>query len=119
MAVVPWPISLGVIAVPFTIVRAEQRTAYAEAPTMTFVSPAPEAAKLRFAGIGLDLMVRFDDGEWQPATVQATAEQTVEEHFASYWVDVPAGTTEVQFQGQAWYGGPWHVRDATFWSLDS
>jgi len=104
-------------AAPFTIVRAEQRMAHAEAPTMSFVAPAPAAAKLRFAGIGLDMKVRFDGGPWQEATVQRTLAPTAEEHFASYWVDVPAGTTTVEFGAENWYGGSWHVRDASFWSL--
>lgn len=106
-------------AAPFSIVRAEQRTAHPASPIMTFVAPAPAGAKLRFAGIGIDMMVRFDDGPWQSATVQATKVDTDEEKFASYWVDVPAGTTQVQFSAEQWYGGSWHVRDASFWSLDS
>lgn len=106
-------------AVPFTIVRAEQRTAHFDEPTMTFVAPAPEGAHLRFAGIGTNIMVRFDDGEWQPAIVQQTFEATKEEHFSSYWLEVPAGTTQVQFQAQDWFGGGWHVRDASFWSPTS
>ena len=106
-------------ALPFTIVPAEQRTANASAGTMTFAGPAPANAKLRFAGIGLDMMVRFDDGSWQSATVQDTKDSTAEEHFSSYWVDVPAGTTKVAFAADDWYGGAWHVRDASFWSPES
>ena len=31
-------------------------------------------------------------------------------------IAVPAGTQEVRFRGQQWWGGSWMVRDASIWS---
>ena len=123
-------------AVPFSITRstpraveAPERPADEPAPTadvpsgptegerpLRFDRPAPEGAMLRFAGIGTDLEVSFDGGAWEPAQRQATDEPTKEEHFASYWTPVPEGTTSVAVRGSDWFGGPWRVRDATFWA---
>jgi hypothetical protein len=103
-------------ATPFSMVHSEQRTAEEGSPTITFEGPAPADAHLRFAAIGTDIEINDGSG-WREATPQATEEETAEDHFASYWVEVPEGTTKVRFRGGEWYGGPWHVRDASIWSL--
>ncbi len=100
---------------PFTIIKANRRAAAATSDTIEFTSPAPAGAKLRFSGIGRDLQVSYDGGDWHDATVQQTGIETPEDHFASYWTDIPEGTTAVRFRATDWYGGPWHVRDATIW----
>ena len=106
-------------AVPFTMVRGQQRSASADTPTITLSEPAPPNSQLRFAGIGLDLRVSFDGETAVPAVVQDTLTETKEEHFASFWMDVPPGTTTLTFSGNDWYGGSWHVRDVSAWSPDS
>lgn len=107
-------------AIPFTIYRADRRYVDAEtAPGVTFAAPAPSNAHLRFAGIGKNLEVSFDGGvSWQPAQVQAQS-RSQEDHFKSHWMPVPAGVTEVQFRGEPWYGGGWHVRDISIWSRNA
>ena len=45
---------------------------------------------LRFAGIGNALEVSFNGGvSWTPAQLQALKE-SIEEHFKSYWMPIPA-----------------------------
>jgi hypothetical protein len=104
--------------VPFTILRADQRVADAEAAQIKFPAPAPENAHLRFAGIGDKLEISADGGKtWQPA-VQQAQEKSAEEHFSSYWTPIPAGTQSLQFRGDDWWGGPWVARDISIWALD-
>lgn len=103
--------------IPFTIMRADRRFVDPTvASYVTFAQPAPAAAHLRFAGIGTNLEVSFDGGTtWQPAQVQAQ-KKYVEGSFQSYWMPLPAGTTQVHFRGQPWWGGNWNVRDISIWS---
>jgi hypothetical protein len=106
-------------AVPFTIIRAPLRQVGETSEAVTFDRPAPAEAHLRFAGIGQELEVSFDGGRsWTAAALQAQ-ESYAEEHFRSYWMPVPAGTTTVHFRGQPWWGGPWRVRDISVWALPS
>jgi hypothetical protein len=103
-------------SVPFTMIQAEQAYALAEQPDVTFESPVPEGARLRFVGIGDGLEVSFDGGAgWEPARIQPQ-EKDVEEAFSSYFMPIPAGTTSVRFRGQDWWGGPWMVRSISIWS---
>ncbi|BAN01745.1 hypothetical protein YM304_14310 [Ilumatobacter coccineus YM16-304] len=105
-------------AIPFTIIKAAERGVGENVPSFNFPAPAPADAHLRFSGIGHDLEVSYDGGPWQPALAQPTKDAVKEEHFASYWTPIPAGTTRVDVRGADWYGGDWHVRDATIWSRD-
>jgi hypothetical protein len=103
-------------AVPFTIIRAEQRVADVETPQIHFPTPAPANSYLRFAGIGKQLEISYDNGQtWQPARQQAQ-KKSVEEHFGSYWMPIPSGIQNIQFRGSNWYGGDWMVRDISIWS---
>jgi hypothetical protein len=105
-------------SVPFTILRADQRMVDAETTQIYFPTPAPANAHLRFAGIGAQIEISFDRGKtWQPASQQAQ-EKSVEEHFSSYWTPIPAGTQNIQFRGDDWWGGSWVVRDISIWALD-
>jgi hypothetical protein len=106
-------------AVPFTILRADCRTADAANGMLNFPAPAPADAYLRFAGIGSNMSVSFDAGKtWQPAGLQ-TQSKNVEEHFKSYWMPISAGTTSVQLRGTDWWGGTWLVHDVSVWAVDS
>jgi hypothetical protein len=103
-------------AVPFTILPANRRYAQPGTNTVTFATPAPADARLRFSGIGENLELSFNGGStWQPAQLQAQ-EEYHGDHFRTYWTPIPAGTTSVQFRGNAWYAGDWHARDITIWS---
>ena len=107
-------------AIPFTLDRATPRYVNAvTGPIATLAAPAAANAFLRFAGIGDSLEVSFNQGiSWTPAQMQAQMKQ-VEEHFKSYWMPIPAGTLQVWFRGQPWWGGAgdWQVRDISVWSL--
>ena len=104
-------------AVPFTIIRASQRSTDATSGgVITLPAPAPADARLRFAGIGKQLEVSFDDGKtWQAAQRQAQP-RNVEEQFSSYWTPIPPGTQQVLVRGEKWWGGEWTVRDISVWS---
>jgi hypothetical protein len=104
-------------AVPFTIVRADHRYVQPGSETLQLVVPAPADSHLRFSGIGDNLEVSFDGGaSWQAAQMQAQ-EEYHSDHFRTYWTPIPAGTTSVHFRGEEWYGGDWHARDISVWSL--
>ena len=113
-------------AKPITITRAQSREVggAAAAPTprgsaaeLTFPRPAPAGAHLRFAGIGNALEVSLDGGAtWQAPQLQGQSKAPVDDHFKSYWLPVPSGTSRILVRGQAWWGGEWLVRDATVWS---
>ncbi|GAB4425084.1 MAG: hypothetical protein OHK0015_04770 [Chloroflexi bacterium OHK40] len=104
-------------AKPFTIIRADRRYADRNASgAVTFASPAPANAHLRFSGIGPNIQVSFDGGQrWQAAQIQ-NQELLKDEHFRSYWTPIPEGTRQVLFRGDGWWGGDWHVRDMTIWA---
>jgi hypothetical protein len=107
-------------AVPFTIVHSTTRSVGGGdgVARVTFESPAPADAHLRFAGIGDDLEVSYDGGaSWQAAELQWSSDPGADEHFHSYWMPVPEGVTEIQFRGQDWWGAEWRVRDISLWSL--
>ncbi len=104
-------------ATPFTMIGATRR--YVDEDTdsqIQFAAPAPENAHLRFAGIGNNIEISVNGGAtWQTATLQAQEKQA-DEKFRSYWVSIPAGTTDVHFRGKSWWGAGWHVRDISIWS---
>jgi len=103
---------------PFTITAANRRYADRANPTINLSAPAPANARLRFTGIGPNLEVRFSGGAWQPAILQTQdSSQFKEEHFRNYWMPIPAGTTQIEFRGDDWWGADWHARDITVWSL--
>jgi hypothetical protein len=103
-------------AVPFTMIRANDRVVSAATTTQTtFPSPAPAASFLRFNAIGT-VQLSFDAGRsWLTPQIQT---ESIHQpgHFENYWTPVPQGTTQVLFQGQNWYGGPWFARDLGIWS---
>jgi len=102
---------------PFTIVHANRLYADRANPTVTLAAPAPANAHLRFTGIGPNLQVRFNGGAWQPAGLQAQDSRYFkDEHFRNYWMPIPAGTTQVEFRGDRWWGADWHARNITVWA---
>lgn len=105
-------------AIPFVITPANQR--YTEGPRepITFASPAPANATLRFAAIGT-VELSFDGGPFQAAEKQwASANGDHPEHFSSYWTPIPEGTrsVSVRFTKDAWYEGPYLARDFHIWA---
>jgi|GEM_PF-2575889 len=104
--------------VPFQIIQADKQIAdETVGAVVRFSRPAPANAYLRFTGIGKALSVSFDGGKtWADARLQPQSKQ-VEEHYASYLTPMPPGVSQVWVKGQDWWGGAWHVRDLTIWSL--
>lgn len=103
----------------FTIIHANQRyvDATLSSNLVTFDSAAPANAHLRFAGIGSDLEISFNNGlSWEPAQLQATSEAFDSGGFASYWTPVPEGVSSVRFRGSSGWASIWHVRDLTIWA---
>ena len=103
-------------ATPFTMIPADRRFIDAtSAEPLTFLQAAPQNSFLRFAGIGNDLQISFDNGEtWAPPTMQAQ-NLLADEKFKSYWMPIPQGTTTVLTRGTDWWGGTWHTRDFSIW----
>ena len=104
-------------AVPFTLLRGN--TDYVgpntTTQTITFAGSAPTNAFLRFAAIGT-ITVSLDGGRsWRPAQLQAQ-NGFASDHFASYWMPVPAGLRSVSFRGANFCCGIWSVRDASLWA---
>lgn len=106
-------------AVPFTHIPGQQRFAEAGQETITFAQPSPAGSYLRFAGIGSNLEFSVDGGQtWMPARIQPHSRDTrAGEHFLSYFTEIPPGVTAVQLRGDNWWGGRWHTRDFSIWSL--
>lgn len=106
-------------SVPFTMIRAGQRFANTASPVVDFAGQSAPGSNLRFAAIGKQIEVSFDGGvTWLAAKTQPQI-RYVEEAFWSYWMPIPAGVKQVQFRGQNWWGGEWHVRDISIWSRDA
>jgi hypothetical protein len=111
-------------AVPFTIIRAEDRYVDATTPRgeLVFGTPAPAGAHLRGMFLGAtEVSVAGPDGRfgrWSPVTLQAQRRR-LPERFASFWMPVPAGTTRARFRALRTPGadaGPWMVRDVELWA---
>jgi hypothetical protein len=103
-------------AIPYTIIGTNRSRADATNPTITLDQPAPDNAMLRFAGLGNNLQIRYDNGPWQTPQKQATGRPTKEEHFTSYWTPIPPGTRTITYQATNWWGGPWQTRDTSVWA---
>ncbi|MGE0600073.1 MAG: carboxypeptidase regulatory-like domain-containing protein [Dehalococcoidia bacterium] len=107
-------------SVPFTVIHADQR--YIDSPTQTlsFLTPAPANAFLRFSGIGI-IEVSLDGGSYQPALRAKTAglsDGFHAEHMSNYWMPVPQGTRtlKLRFSADSWYNGPYIAKDFAIWS---
>lgn len=107
-------------AIPFTILPADRRYVDASSlPVVQFTPHTLENAFLRFSAIGKNIEVSFDHGlNWQKARIQSQMIYE-DDKFWSYWMPVPDGIEKVQFRGEDWWGGKWHVRDISIWSEDT
>jgi len=83
---------------------------------VTFSKPAPDNAQLQFTGIGFNLEVSFDNGStWQPVVTQHNREQ-YNWRYKNYSMDVPQGTTRVDFRGDNPWDGHWQIQDISILS---
>jgi hypothetical protein len=104
---------------PFTIIQGNRRYLDKDNTTISFNAPAPNNASLRFAGIGSNIEVSFDNGNsWEFAQKNPQDNDTY--HFSSYFTPIPAGTTVVKFRADNWGNNfNWQVRDITIWSKEA
>jgi hypothetical protein len=112
-------------AVPFTIIKAQQRFVDPNNSTVTFNSPAPANSMLRFSGIGI-VQISFDGGNtWTTAQRQTSSALAgvghgySAGHQSSFWTPIPTGAQSVKFQfsGEDWYStGPFIAQDFSIWS---
>lgn len=86
--------------------------------TVTFDSPAPAGSMLRFSAI-CKPVVNGVVLSRQPSALMG--ENYHAEHFSSYSVAVPVGSTSasVSFVADDWYSGPCLLKGATIWSLNA
>jgi hypothetical protein len=104
-------------AIPFTMIKADQRAVTATGTAVNFPTAAPEGAFLRFAGHGTDIEIKAGGGEWEDAVVQESSDPSTE-GFKSFWTPIPEGTTSVTFRGKELNNAPFHVRDIAIWSAE-
>ena len=104
-------------AEPITALSANRRHVdNSSASFVTFDAPAPADSQLQFTGIGFNLEVSFDNGaSWQPAVTQHNREQH-HWRYKNYSMDVPKGTTRVDFRGDNPYDGHWQIQDISILS---
>ena len=107
-------------AVPFTIIKADQRYIDGPTQTLTFDAPAPPNSHVRFTSIG-STQVSFNGGPFQAASVAiGSAQGNHPEHLSNYWMPVPVGTTtmKMKWSPDSWYQGPYIAKDFAIWSRD-
>jgi len=98
-------------ATPFTIIKADRR--YTEGGAVSFASPAPSGAYLRFSAV---CRVTVDGAPVTPVKpVQDEAK------FSSYFLPIAAGkqSATIGFAPDGWYTGPCLAKDFSIWSLTS
>jgi hypothetical protein len=112
-------------AVPFYMSPGDVHQISQQGQVVHFATAAPAGSFLRFEAIGTlgtTTQVSFNGGStYQNATPQAQNGDhgaIHEEHFSSYWMPVPAGTSQVLFKGQGGWWGHWWVRSPEIWSLN-
>lgn len=108
-------------AIPFGMVKANNRNVNPFGDTFTFAAPAPANSYLRFTGIGEHLQVSFDNGvTWQTAQLQQhEAGQYDAGRFRTYWMPIPPTVQTVKVRGNDWWGGNWFAHTASIWTLST
>lgn len=94
-------------SVPFTIIRSTPRIIQNNG-IFTFQQPAPANSYLRFAAVG---KIKINGKDVQPLVFSGK-----DEHFSSYLVPIPEGTSQVQYEGTGDWYGPSAMKDASIFS---
>lgn len=104
-------------AVPFTIIKGDTRGINATTGNrVTFPSPAPANAFLKFSAIGT-IQASFDNGTTYQTIPKLQQEKDQAEHFSNYFTPIPAGNTSVLFKGSSdRYISQWMVRDPSIYA---
>lgn len=103
-------------SIPFTIINADRRYVDSSTQVVTFNSPAPTGASLRFSANGSAIQYSLDNGAtWLNAVKQAS--ETDVDRFKGYQTNIPAGTQSVRIRGNNTFNGPFFAQDFFIWSL--
>ena len=104
-------------SVPFSILRAQQRFANAESPAISFATPAPANAYLRFSGHESKVEASFNGGPYQTLAeipnMQGIANNT---EFGQFFAPIPAGTQTVTFKVKPGWSGDWILQGFAIWA---
>lgn len=100
-------------ALPFTMIKADKRMVTDENSVVTFQSPAPADAKLRFSAAG-SVQLSVNGSAYKPAIAQLSTQPNVT-HVNNYFVTIPEGTKTVRFKLSD-VGGGVHAKDFAIWS---
>lgn len=104
-------------AVPFTLIKGNERGVNSTTDNkVTFPSPAPANAFLKFSAVGT-IQVSYDNGATYKTVAKLPQEKDQAEHFSNYFTPIPAGTTSVLFKGSPdGYISQWLVRDPSIYA---
>jgi len=100
--------------VPFTMIKPDRRYADAGNPTITFASPAPAGAYLRFHAVADSVKASFDGGPLVALTPLFSDKSSID---PQYFVPVPAGTQRVTFSVTPSWIGDWIADGFGIWSI--
>lgn len=97
---------------PMTLINAIPRQVTQATQDVTFGSPAPADAHVRFAAIG-SVETSFDGGQTWTARTKQPASHPRADLSGSYWVPIPQGTTSmrVRLSNDQTYAGPFRAYD--------
>jgi hypothetical protein len=107
-------------SVPFTIVRGDKRTIDGAGGTVSFITPAPRNARLRFSSLGVAPQLSFDGGRtWRAPTEQRVSRTS--DPVRQYWTAIPNGARSVRLRPGTpitWWPdrSSWLARDFAVWA---
>lgn len=104
--------------VPLSIMRGGPRMVQTATQDITFPSPAPAGATLRFSAVGR-VETSADQGQtWTVQTPRPSSDGGHTELAASYGVAIPQGTqsVRVRLSQNGSYVGPFHAKDFHVWA---
>ena len=107
-------------SVPFTMIKAQQRFANAGSPAVTFNSPAPANAYLRFSGHESSVQASFNGGPYQSlAEIPNMPGIANNSEFGQFLAPIPPGTQTVAFRATPGWTGEWILKDFGIWAQGS
>ncbi len=100
---------------PFTLIHTTPRAVMTNNSLVTFDSPAPANAYLRFSGVGQITITPNGSAGFVAPKQTFTGYY---EHASNYFVPIPQGTqsVSVNFAPDGWYTGPYIAQDFHVWS---
>lgn len=107
-------------AIPFTMLNGTPDLTMYDSTNkeVTFKSPSPANAFLRFAASGNNIQFSINGGSTWTNAQRQVQEKIAEANYNTYWTPIPQGVTKISVRGQGgWWGEEWAVSDASIWSL--